>query len=428
MIQTAPAIPANPESDPPRRRVAGIKSLVLTIAFVFLLIVAMLLDIPYLYIMAIALALLQPVSYTLASRFAPRFSAERHLPATAVEGRPFPMELVVQVRGGLPQGAISIRDPLPGPLRPGAVEEPPPLRDPDAWDGNQGTWPSSLTASVRGIHRFDDVRVEATDPLGLFFFESRIACPGEIVVHPSPVPSRMPRNGGAGWQGLRDRDGSARRGEGLDFHGVRDYRPGDPSRRVHWRTTARRGTLAVVEFEKAFQQDVCVVVDHGTDVPAGEGRETPLEYSVKAAATRVDQVLATGGGMTLVTALGTVRVRAGEPDVDVARFRLLDLLARLQPDQSADPAGLLRTLIDRESAEIELMTCRTNAELDAMLAECVRHGHRVRVVWFDPESFGGEKAAPPAISGVSISRIAREQSPWKDGGRQFLACLDSHGS
>jgi len=426
--QTDPAITSHPESDPPRRRVAGIKSLVLTIAFVFLLIVAMLLDIPYLYIMAIALALLQPVSYTLASRFAPRFSAERHLPATAVEGKPFPMELVVHVRGGLPQGAISVRDPLPESLRLGLPAEPTPLRDPDAWDGNQGKWPAENTPSVRGIHRFDDVRIEATDPLGLFFFESRVACPGGIVVHPAPVPSRRPRAGGAGWQGLRDRDGSARRGEGLDFHGVRDYRPGDPSRRVHWRTTARRGTLAVVEFEKAFQQDVCVVVDHGTDFPVGEGRETPLEYAVKAAATRVDQVLATGGGITLVTGRGTVRVRAGEPDVDVARFRLLDVLARLQPDPNTDPARLLRIPMEREAAEIELMTCRTNSELAATIAQCARHGHHVRVIWFDPESFGGEKTLPPAVSGVDLCRIGREDSPWKDGGRQLLARLDGHGN
>jgi uncharacterized protein (DUF58 family) len=425
--QIPPANQPVPETEPPRRRVAGIKSLVLTIAFVFLLIVAMLLDIPYLYIMAIALALLQPVSYTLASRFAPRYTAQRHLPATAVEGKPFPMELAVQVRGGLPQGAVALRDPLPVSMQLEPSLDPPVLRDPEAWDGNLGKWSSTLTAPVRGLHRFEDVRMEATDPLGLFFFESRIPCPGEIVVHPCPVPSRTPRAGGAGWRGLRDRDGSARRGEGLDFHGVRDYRPGDPSRRVHWRTTARRGTLAVVEFEKAFQQDVCLVIDHGVGFPEGEGRETPLEYAVKAAATRVDQVLSTGGGITLVTGSGAVRVRAGEPDVDVGRFRLMDVLARLQPESTCKPGRMVRSLLDRESAEIEVLTCRSDSDLEDALAHGVRQGHAVRVVWFDPASFGGEVARAPALSGVAVCRMSRSDSPWRDGGRRFLACLDGHG-
>ena len=36
------------------------------------------------------------------------------------------------------------------------------------------------------------------------------------------------------------------RGEGLDYHGLREYLPGDPPRRIHWKVSARMDRLIVV--------------------------------------------------------------------------------------------------------------------------------------------------------------------------------------
>jgi uncharacterized protein (DUF58 family) len=40
-----------------------------------------------------------------------------------------------------------------------------------------------------------------------------------------------------------------RAGHGTDLYGVREYRSGDSLRRIHWKTSARRGELVVREFE-----------------------------------------------------------------------------------------------------------------------------------------------------------------------------------
>ncbi len=37
-------------------------------------------------------------------------------------------------------------------------------------------------------------------------------------------------------------------GAGLDVRGVREWRPGDAVRHVHWRSTARTGRLTVLEY------------------------------------------------------------------------------------------------------------------------------------------------------------------------------------
>ena len=46
-----------------------------------------------------------------------------------------------------------------------------------------------------------------------------------------------------------------------DVRGVRPYRPGDSLRDVHWRTTARRGSLMVREYDSADPLDLLLVVE-----------------------------------------------------------------------------------------------------------------------------------------------------------------------
>ncbi|HTC71019.1 MAG TPA: DUF58 domain-containing protein, partial [Acidothermaceae bacterium] len=43
-------------------------------------------------------------------------------------------------------------------------------------------------------------------------------------------------------------EGSGPMGPGLDVRGVREWRPGDAVRHVHWRSTARTGRIAVLEY------------------------------------------------------------------------------------------------------------------------------------------------------------------------------------
>src|SRR5258708_28025258 len=46
-----------------------------------------------------------------------------------------------------------------------------------------------------------------------------------------------------------------------EYHGLRDYRPGDSPRWIHWRTSARLGQPMVKEFEQQNEQDLAVLID-----------------------------------------------------------------------------------------------------------------------------------------------------------------------
>ena len=60
-------------------------------------------------------------------------------------------------------------------------------------------------------------------------------------------------------EGERPQD---RKGQGLEVHSLRDHRPGEDARTIHWRSTARAGKLIGVDREQERRRRVCVVLDH----------------------------------------------------------------------------------------------------------------------------------------------------------------------
>ena len=90
----------------------------------------------------------------------------------------------------------------------------------------------------RGWLKMDPFRIENRYPLGLFRAWSVIIPAAQCLVYPKPAlsPPPLPKTG-------RGEFGAAHRGEGDHFHGLREFQPGDPLRRIAWRTSARHQKL-----------------------------------------------------------------------------------------------------------------------------------------------------------------------------------------
>jgi uncharacterized protein (DUF58 family) len=69
-----------------------------------------------------------------------------------------------------------------------------------------------------------------------------------------------------------------------EVHGLRDYRPGDSPRRVHWKATARRNKLTVREYEDAAPPRVLLVVDPWLPAKPTEADRASLEAVISLAA------------------------------------------------------------------------------------------------------------------------------------------------
>jgi uncharacterized protein (DUF58 family) len=123
-------------------------------------------------------------------------------------------------------------------------------RSADRWDsidiGPEGA--GRLRVGQKAVRRgwldMQPFRLENRFPLGLFIAWSVIIPRARCLVYPkpSPNPPPLPRSG-------RGDHGSMHKGEGEDFHGLREYRPGDPLRRIAWRASARHQRLFTREME-----------------------------------------------------------------------------------------------------------------------------------------------------------------------------------
>ena len=90
----------------------------------------------------------------------------------------------------------------------------------------------------RGWALMEPFNIENQYPLGLFRAWSVLIPQARCLVYPAEAdnPPPLPRTG-------RGDDGIADAGDGEQFHGLREYQPGDPLRRVAWRASARHGKL-----------------------------------------------------------------------------------------------------------------------------------------------------------------------------------------
>lgn len=182
---------------------------------------------------------------------------------------------------------------------------------------------SLRTAHRRGDFEGGEALVMSGAPFGLGRSRRRVPVEGRVTVVPRWVdlrsfpllePSSSPS------EVLHER---ARTRAGEEYHGVREYRPGDLRRSVHWRTSARAGKLVVREFEEQFLTRVALIVG-GTD--SGEPPDSAFETVVSAAASIGLYALKTGHAIELFTSGpdGIERL-SGPADRDV-----LDRLAAVQ--------------------------------------------------------------------------------------------------
>jgi uncharacterized protein (DUF58 family) len=101
----------------------------------------------------------------------------------------------------------------------------------------------------RGWMEMDPFRVENRFPLGLFRAWSVVIPRARCLVYPEPAlhAPPLPKTG-------RGDYGAARLGEGEHFHGLREYKPGDPIRQIAWRTSARHEKLYSRQMESPSEE------------------------------------------------------------------------------------------------------------------------------------------------------------------------------
>src|SRR5437762_3887870 len=110
----------------------------------------------------------------------------------------------------------------------------------------------------RGVYHQDAFRIVTRFPFGFLQKARRLNLKTEALVYPSVDPTTEYRNVLPVLQGAVE---TVTKGRGQDLYGVRDYVHTDSARLVHWKATARSGSLMVREFTREEDSRVLLVLD-----------------------------------------------------------------------------------------------------------------------------------------------------------------------
>lgn len=142
----------------------------------------------------------------------------------------------------------------------------------------------SLKPTRRGDLVFGDVVLMVRSPLGLW--ERRLRFPQQVTtvrVYPdfSVIAEylMLVADQHINRLGLRI---TPRRGEGLEFRQLREYRPGDAIRQIDWKATARRQDLISKEYQEERDQRVLFLMDSGRRMRTKDGDMSHFDQSLNA--------------------------------------------------------------------------------------------------------------------------------------------------
>ncbi len=143
------------------------------------------------------------------------------------------------------------------------------------------TWPHT-----RGYLNFDGVILARPDPLGLFHHLTRISLKQKLLVLPRSFDMELPDHDSAQKHHAGGIWLASSVGNADEFISLRDYRPGDSLRHIHWKTYAKTQTLVVREFEDEYFVRHALVLD--THAPAeSDSGEAVFEEAVSIAASLI---------------------------------------------------------------------------------------------------------------------------------------------
>lgn len=255
-----------------------------------------------------AAAMAGAVAGALATMAVPRLDVERVIEPPRVErGRPA-LGLVSVSNGARrrsrPCSAVEV---IARSTSSATVDETVDIDIPSLAGGRSVAVPYQLPTSRRGAMTVGPLAIVRRDPFGLWQARRPVGDTVTLFVQPRIHPLD-PRPAGR----TRHLEGpiseTAPRGT-MTFHSLREYTAGDDIRRVHWRSSARTGTLMVREHVDNSLPSTVVVLDTRSERYEGD----TFEEAVDVAASIVAASQRRGFPVRLLTTAGEVLVsRAGQ--------------------------------------------------------------------------------------------------------------------
>jgi uncharacterized protein (DUF58 family) len=241
-----------------------------------------------------------------------------------------------------------------------------------------------ITASpeYRGMIGFDRLILARPDPLGLFFAYTSVSLPQTIAVLPRrhllpdiDLPGRrMYHPGGMTL--------SSSVGDSSEFISMRDYRPGDPLKKIHWRSWAKTGKPVVREYQSEFFVRHALILDtfqqerYSQNFEDAVSLAASLACTIQTQETLLELMFVDSRFYSFTAGMGL-----GHPD------RMLDILASVSPSRNI-PFSVLEESVLTRSARLSGCICiflKWDTERKALASRLRAIGVPVWVIVADAE-------------------------------------------
>lgn len=242
----------------------------------------------------------------------------------------------VSVLGDLPMGEMHQRFRIPA-LAPGKAK-------------NEQV---EFRATSRAILPVGPLKISKGDPFGIVRHEQSLSQSVNVFIHPKTVFLNSLDSGI-----FRDLEGSPSGqvvDDDLDFYGLREYRPGDDMRNVHWLSSAKTGTMMVRQYEATKRTDTSITL--GVN-PTDYSTEDEFELAVSIAASIGTECLIEDRPLSIQAASDSLIPRGAMP--------FLDWMSGVKPDMDENPNLAVATLATSPGASFYFFVVGSGTKLERL--------------------------------------------------------------
>ncbi|MGH2771950.1 MAG: DUF58 domain-containing protein [Actinomycetota bacterium] len=336
----------------------------------------------WLYVLAAGILGVVAAGFVMPARLVSKITAARKVPPVAIAGEEAPSEITLTNPSKATKGPLVLSD---------SMFDDHSFLVESLGPRSSVTLRTAVTPPKRGVFGRHDLKLQTGAPFGIARVSRKIEVESPITVHPrwaalNTFPllelTSTPQ------ESLHER---RRDDGGTDFFGLREYRPGDSLRAVHWKSTARFGSLLVKEYEEQIGSRLGILIEGTT---TGIGADTSFETSVSCAASLVMYALDAGHPVQLFCDTAGGVDHLFEP----SKAETLDWLARLEEKREGDLPALVEFAVPhiyRRSTNVIVFstTHRTAREIGGAVIALQNLGSRVIAMAVSARSYQGGPGA-----------------------------------
>lgn len=362
------------------------------------------------YPQLVALATACGVALTIAGVWTmarPRLRLIRHLDRTRVTvGDDLEGTIEVTNDGRRPTGGSTASDVIGSQIVSARIVD---VALPSLGIGSSASVPYRFRTSRRGLLTVGPLTVSRADPLGLTRSSSSSETTDLVWVYPRTYPVE-PMS--AGLQLSPEGASSEFSPQGaMTFHSLREYVIGDDLRHIHWRSTARTGTLMMRRYLDTTLPVGVVMLDDRGDVHTEESFEAAVEVAASLALASARN----GLPIRLVTTSGL-----NLDGREASERNLLDHLTAIEMGSHDSLAELARRLVRPPGRGAVVLVTGTPMPTDLATFNTVgRRFRRAALVRVDPDlgAADGDRLGGSAMTTYDVSGALDFAQQWNSQGR-----------